>query len=374
MSFYSSDAQARRLAVFITPHGFGHAARASAVMAAILGRLPSACFDIYTRVPSWFFANSLPTQSFVYHELRTDIGMVQNTPMQEDLDATIQALNEFLPFDPNLVHGLASELRAQADELVICDIAPLGIAAAAAAGLPSVLVENFTWDWIYAYYIDQEPRFAPHIHYLQDVFQSATMHIQASPVCEPSPSALQVTSPIGRAPLTPASEIRRRLGIPEGDRMVLVTMGGIPEQFKFLDQLPDLKGIHLIIPGGSKVPQFAGQLALLPHHSTFYHPDLIHACDTVIGKAGYSTIAEAYHAGAPFGYVIRPDWRESGPLAEFIQYQMPGLEISLDRFETGDLAGAIPALLSLPARWRNETEGSGQAADYILQLLSNHRK
>ncbi len=294
--------------------------------------------------------------------------------MQEDLDATIQALNDFLPFDPALVQSLAGELRSQGDELVICDIAPLGIAVAAASGLPSVLIENFTWDWIYTGYLDVEPRFEPHIRYLRDVFHSATVHIQATPVSAPSPSALLVTDPIGRAPTTPASEVRRKLGIPEGERMVLLTMGGIQEQYAFLDRLPEMEGIHLVIPGASRVPQFAGHLALLPHHSSFYHPDLIHASDAVIGKAGYSTIAETYHAGAPFGYLIRQDWRESAPLAEFIRAEMPGVEVSNTRFENGDLSATISTLLGLPTRWRSEPDGAGQAAEHILQLLSNSKK
>ena len=36
--------------------------------------------------------------------------------------------------------------------LVIADAPPLGCAAAAAAGIPSVVVSNFTWDWIYQAY------------------------------------------------------------------------------------------------------------------------------------------------------------------------------------------------------------------------------
>ncbi len=366
--------QPHRIAYFVTPHGFGHAARSAAVMAAIHEKRPTANFDIYTKVPDWFFAELVPSASFSYHDLQTDIGVIQDSPMQEDLPATIQALDDFLPFNPALVQSLADELRSQGDEMVICDIAPLGIAAAAAAGVPSVLVENFTWDWIYAGYLDVEPRFEPHIRYLRGVFQSASVHIQATPMCEPSPSALVVTDPIGRAPMTPASEVHRKLGIPEGDRMVLVTMGRIQERFGFIDQLPDMKGIHLVIPGASNVPQFAGRLTLLPHHSSFYHPDLIHASDAVIGKAGYSTIAEAYHAGTPFGYVVRQGWRESDYLAEFIERQMPGVEISSSRFENGDLSAAISALLSMPTRWRSEPDGSGQAADYILELLSNHKK
>ncbi len=45
------------LAYFISPHGFGHAARACAVMSAILERMPGVRFEIFTEVPRWFFVD-----------------------------------------------------------------------------------------------------------------------------------------------------------------------------------------------------------------------------------------------------------------------------------------------------------------------------
>jgi hypothetical protein len=37
------------------------------------------------------------------------------------------------------------------------------------------------------------------------------------------------------------------------------------------------------------IHQSKQNLVLLPHHSGFYHPDLVNASDAVIGKVGYST-------------------------------------------------------------------------------------
>ncbi|MFX6019324.1 hypothetical protein ABTF08_20820, partial [Acinetobacter baumannii] len=59
------------------------------------------------------------------------------------------------------VEGLAAQLRACAAEVVLCDISPLGLEAARTAGIPSVLLESFTWDWIYRGYCEREPALAP---------------------------------------------------------------------------------------------------------------------------------------------------------------------------------------------------------------------
>ena len=48
-----------RIAYFITPHGFGHAARAAAVMVALQAIDPALQFDIFTQVPHRFFQDSL---------------------------------------------------------------------------------------------------------------------------------------------------------------------------------------------------------------------------------------------------------------------------------------------------------------------------
>ncbi|MDE3091936.1 MAG: hypothetical protein KGJ80_21395, partial [Chloroflexota bacterium] len=89
------------IAFFISPHGFGHAARACAVMVSLHAIDPTFHFDIFTRVPRWFFADSL-RGAFTYHALLTDIGLVQETALREDLAATVKSLNHFLPFNSRL--------------------------------------------------------------------------------------------------------------------------------------------------------------------------------------------------------------------------------------------------------------------------------
>ena len=47
-----------RIACFISPHGYGHAARAAAVMEAFHYLDPEKEFEIFTSVPEWFFRHS----------------------------------------------------------------------------------------------------------------------------------------------------------------------------------------------------------------------------------------------------------------------------------------------------------------------------
>ena len=358
------------LAFFISPHGFGHAARACAVMAALLQRQPALRFEIYTQTPRWFFDDSL-TGPFTYHSLLADVGLAQVSPLVEDLPETIRRLDEFAPFRPALVAGLAAQLRGQRCALVLCDISPLGIAAARAAGLPSVLIENFTWDWIYEGYAAEAPALQPHIDYLREIFASADHHLQAAPVCAPHPAAY-VVSPISRRPRTPRQRIREQLGLPPQATAVLVSMGGIQSRYHFLDRLADHGDIFFVVLGGSEAGERRGNVVLLPHHTPFFYPDLLNACDVVVGKVGYSTVAEAYHAGLPYGCVTRARFRESEVLAQFVCDQMRGLEIHPAHFENGDWLARLPGLLALPRLERKEPNGAEQVAELVADLLAGY--
>lgn len=359
----------RRIAYFITPHGYGHAARSVAIMAALNELEAGIRFEIFTRVPAWVFEDSL-NFSFGFHQVLTDIGLAQKNSLVEDLPETLERLAQFLPFELALVNELADQVKRLGCQATLCDISPLGIAVAKAAGLPAVLIENFTWDWIYAGYLSSEPRLAPYISDLQGWFASADYHIQTRPMCLPQ-SADLTTAPVSRKYRTPAAETRRKLDLPLEAKVILLTMGGIPWDFNtFFERLAGQPDIYFIIPGGSERVMQRANLVLLPHHSEFYHPDLVNVADGVIGKLGYSTLAEVYHAGLPFGYIPRPGFRESEVLAQYVDQNMSSLAITAAQFESGAWLSRLAELLALPRIERAEPNGADEAAYFIAGLLA----
>lgn len=355
-----------RIAYFVSPHGYGHAARSAAIMEALHALDPNIGFEIFTQVPRWFFEDSL-RRPFGYHSLLTDIGLAQKNSLTEDLPETVRRLAAFLPFDPGLLADLARQVSRLGCQMVLCDISPLGIAAAKTAGLPAVLVENFTWDWIYEGYLSLEARLTPYIAEFRTWFAAADYHIQTEPVCQPRLASL-TTRPISRKSRTPAAATRRKLGIPVQAKVVLLTMGGIPWEYTFLEKLAGQQAYCFIIPGAAEQLERRGNLVLLPHHSEFYHPDLVNVADAIIGKLGYSTLAETYHAGVPFGYIPRPGFRESNVLAAYVEQQMSGLALTAAQFESGTWVSCLPDLLARPRLERHDVNGAEQAAQFIMNL------
>jgi len=355
------------IAYFISPHGFGHAARACAVMAALQNIEPSIHFEIFTKVPRWFFERSVDG-SFSYHDLLTDVGVVQQDSLTEDLPKTIRQLEMMKDFIADQTQHLADEVNQLGCKMVICDISPMGLAVAQKASIPSVLVENFTWDWIYEGYVPHEPQFQHFITYLQEMFASATYHIQTKPICLHVDVDL-ITMPVSRKSCVSARKIRQELGLPDQARMVLVTMGGVHLEYTFLTQLERMPNVHFVVPGVSQHWERRGNLVLLPSHSEFYHPDLVNACDVIVGKVGYSTLSEAYRAGIPFGYVARSKFRESEPLMAFIDAEMSSLHITETEFLTGDWLLSLPDLLAMPRIRHDGPNGADQVAEFIVGLL-----
>jgi len=358
----------KHIAYFISPHGFGHAARAAAVMEALLALDANIQFELFTLVHPRFFEQSAAGH-FHYHRTISDIGLVQKDALTENAPETARRLDAFLSFGAEKINPLAEAVKRLDCRMILCDISPLGIAVAQAAGIPSLLIENFTWDWIYQGYLSQAPELGKHIAGLKEIFAAVDYHLQTQPLCAPADVDLTV-APISRKIRTPAAEIRRALGLSAEAKVVMVTMGGMSWDYPFLKHLQAVKAYHFIIPGAAKQIERRGNVTLLPNHSTFFHPDLINASNALVGKVGYSTLAEVYQAGIPYGYVTRRHFQEASILADYIDANMTGLPIDPARFSAGNWIDSLPELLSFPRRKNSLPNGADAAAAFALEKLA----
>jgi hypothetical protein len=353
-----------RIGCCITPHGFGHAARIAAVIEELSSQI-AAEFVLVTTVPEWFFRDSL-TCKFQYRSMLTDVGLVQKNSLQEDLQATLGALDDFYPTSAERI--VAATTLFSGCELILCDIAPLGILAAQQLDVPSVLLENFTWDWIYSGYLAQCPALQPHIVYLQEVYSQATYHVQSRPVCQPL-AGLEKSSPISRLVRTSRPEVRRQLRVGEDKKMILITMGGVSGDVYAIKSLSEYKDVIFVLGGSERLVAEAENIRCIPQKSDFYHPDLVAAADAVVGKAGYSTLAEVYNSGVSYGYILRNTFRESAVLAEFIEREVKGSEISVTDLQSGNWVQQLDMLLTQNPVRRNRENGAVAVARFIADIL-----
>jgi UDP:flavonoid glycosyltransferase YjiC (YdhE family) len=353
-----------RLTLVVTPHGFGHAARAAAVAAELARRRDDLELEIRSAVPRWFFESSLEAP-FRHLDERWDVGLVQRGPLEEDLPATLAALERLWTGDA--VERAAARLAGARPDLVVTDAAPLAVAAARRAGLPVVLVESFTWDWIYQGYLDVEPGFASWIERLAPIADEADLRLRPEPACGDAAGDLRLP-PIARAPTRRREEIRARLRIAPERALALVSMGGVEGGHGSLERCRELVDVDFVVPGGAALERRVDNVVLLPHRTPVAHSDLVAAADVVIGKLGYSTVAEGFAAGTRFAYLPRPAFRESAVLARFVRERLPSVELDAAAFADGRWIEALPALLARPRPEPGDASGAEPAAEAIEAL------
>lgn len=139
-----------KLVYYCSGHGYGHATRVSAFACHLLRLDPPPTVHIVSSAPKHVFADSLALGA-QYRNADIDPVIVQPLAYRVDRVKSVEVLKGFLAKAPQKIGDEAQWLRAVGADCVLSDAAFLGCAAANAAGLPSVLVTNFTFDAVYSY-------------------------------------------------------------------------------------------------------------------------------------------------------------------------------------------------------------------------------
>lgn len=352
----------KNIAYFISPHGFGHATRAAAVIQALMAVAPNVSVTVFSKVPKFLFAEC-GCGTLNMEATDCDVGLKQHSATQVDLEASVATLRAFWPAKDSTIKSLANRLKNEAIDLVVSDISPIGILAASEAGLPSVLVENFTWDWIYQGMKELRAPLEETSAYLRTVFAKVDVHIQSEPFCQLSSRGYQV-DPIVRPILRPREQWRESFGFQPHHRLILLTMGGLMDQIESFEALGLPKDVFLVLPGSGKS---GNQIQFLGEAADFYHPDAVAGVDLVVGKLGYSTVCEALQAGTPYAFLDRPDFPESAELKKYLSQHLPCFELaSLDLKDWKPFLGEWLSVPRMPAK---KLLGATQTAAQIKALL-----
>ncbi len=351
----------KTIGCFISPHGYGHATRICAILEALN---TSVDFEahLYSTVDKSIFSQG----RFCYqlHKQLTDIGFFQKDAFHLDIAKTCDALKRFIPFDEKVIDSLAE--RCAGHSFVLCDISALGIAVAARAGIASVLLENFTWDWLYAPYTPKNTQLQFYSNYLKKIYKNADYHIQTEPVCLPGQADL-VCAPIFRTVREQVELVRKNLEC-SGLKTVLITLGGIGFKPQFMQELQHNPNYEFIITGQDKHVRIGNNVLLLDRSTIHYHPDLINLADLTVFKCGYSTLAECYQVGKPSLCIRREGFAESKVLESFIQQNMRTVLISQQDFTSGrwlELLDNIDTTSPEPAK----QNGAEAVATFLTSLL-----
>lgn len=348
-----------RIAACITPHGFGHATRTIAVLEALQSYCPALEIVLITTAPKHLFEESL--KNITLHPIITDIGIVQHDALSNNIPETIAALDTMLQTASKTAKTIAEAIKGS--DVVICDISPLGILAAKEAKIPSILIENFTWDWIYKDFATEHPDIVRAITAISQIYEMTDYRIQVEPVCNPI-SAVQTVPPVFRERRLATRDIKDSLNVSDKE-LIIISMGGINFSIPEWQQVNDQVNYYFVLAGQSTTEKISDNCLALGRDSKYYHPDLIAAADLVICKSGYSTVAECYQGGTRICCIIRPDFAESKILEQFVCHRMKGTLLTENDFVAGRWIPRLPEMLTLPGKQPAKDNG----ADHIARIL-----
>ena len=353
------------LLVDLTYHGFGHIAQTAPVINALAERLPDLRVTLRSGAPHEVLALRFNCE-FTLISKGLDFGMEMVDAVAVNVEGSAEAYRNFHHDWKGRVALEAEEMVALAPDLLFANVPYLSLAAAARAGIPSVAMCSLNWADIYAHYCHDRPE-APEIHaQMLAAYNSAAHFLRPLPAMPMENLANgRAIGPIARLGRNRRAEIDAKMGLADGDRLVLIAMGGIAFRLS-LDNWPRIPGVRWVVLSSWRV-RHPDVLELESLAMDFI--DVLASCDALLTKPGYGSFAEAGCNGVPVLYLDRKDWPEAPYLVEWLKLQGRCMEVERAALEQGAIAAQLEALWALPPIVPVEPEGIAQAADLLLDLL-----
>ena len=226
-----------QIVFYISDHGFGHASRDIELINVIARRRPDTRFVVRTGVPHRLFETVIPPLDL--QQCETDTGVVQIDSLRLDEEGTARRAAEFYRGFGRRVDEEATVLSEAAADIVLGDVPPIAFAAAAKIGVPSVAIGNFTWDWIYGHYPSFDTVAPEVIPIIRRAYAPVTraLRLPLHGGFEPIAAVTRDIPFIARRSTRDPAETRRRLEVPDDNRLVLVSFGAYGADVR-LDAVP----------------------------------------------------------------------------------------------------------------------------------------
>ena len=360
------------LAVYVSGHGFGHATRTAEVLRAVRARAADLPIVVCTSAPAFLF-EGLIAPPLAVRRVECDVGLAQKDALVIDEAATVAAWRAFMASWDGLVAGEAEWLREAGARLVVGDIPPLAFEAAGRAGLPSVAVGNFSWDWIYAHLAPGEPGLVEAAARAREAYARAEVLLRLPFACDASAFRRVEDVPlVARKPTVPKALARERLGL-DARPAVLLSFGGLglpglrPAGFGALTGYQVLLGSQALDgPVPANVRRLDGPALLA---AGLDYPDVVGAVDVVVTKPGYGIVSDCIGAGTRLVYTDRGDFPEYPVMVEEMPRYLPAVFASNDEVREGRLRRALEAVEALPFPAPPRADGAAVAAEKLLARL-----
>ena len=316
----------KKIVYYVSEYGFGHAARSIGLIRELLKQNPDIHIEVVNRYASNFLKDSLHNPNVTLYKLSTDIGYVlRKGSVLPDHDRQIIEIEEFITSFQGLIESEIKRLNNKKVDLILSDISPLAFEIANRLGIPSIGISNFTW---FTAFLDLVP-----IEMIAPLKSSYDKMDYFFALAGSNEQNIKPTQQFGfysrNVDQSEVDKIRSKVGV----NKKLVFLGlGMKMVLNDLQNLPiwNSPNIHFIVSSNLTIDHPNVSIIEKDYIET---QNYIAACDLVITKAGWGTVAESVVAGVPLLIIEREGMKEDQNTINYLLENKLGRTISIKEFE-----------------------------------------
>ena len=352
----------------LSSHGFGHAARQSAVLSELYRIHSDWRYVVSSVVDLRFLEIAFRDVPIEHRRVRWDVGMVQNNALEVDRKSTLNALNQLYIELPGQIAKEASWIRHQDPEfLILADIPPSAVELAKCLDSSVIWMGNFGWDEIYAPLGDS---FKRHSDIARKQYSKGNLLLKFPFYMEMDwgVKSMQVGLVTARPKELPDNILSRIKDF--NGQIISVGFGGFGFElgFDLFEKWPN--HLFFVMKSSNTNRWTSGLLpeniCVLPNEVRLI--DLLPYCDRQIGKPGFSSFCESMSQGVGLHVVQRNDFAEADVLLNGLRNYGLHRIIDINSLLRGDWQLERP--LNLPLKKSLPVNGAYYAAKSIEDYIS----
>lgn len=328
----------RRIAYYITAHGYGHAVRSSY----LINELGQECeITILTDIPRSFFEEEL-TVPFNYRATVFDCGCVQKDALTFDAAATEQEYYNRSMENERLLPQEVEWIHRNNIELIISDMVPFAGYIGNRAQIPAVSVSNFWWDDIYRSFPESEGKHWL-VHRVEGEMAYFSHHVILNPPMRHWNSDSNTLTGVNllREARDRRDELHEHLDIDASKKVALLYTGNYGMSNVDWKKLEIFSDWHFI--GLYELAPMPDNFSVITKER-FSMQEFTASVDLVISKLGYGTVMESLATGTPILYTPREGFAEYPVLEQYLNRYGHCLKINEESFNRVDWNFALEKL------------------------------
>ena len=354
------------ITAYVSGHGFGHSTRTAEVLREVRARDAGVPISIVCSAKTEpLYRRAIPGD-LAFRPQACDVGLAQKSALVIDEEGTVAAWRRFQSGYADRLAREVRSLKERGARVVLGDVPPLAFDAAAEAGVPSIAIANFSWDWIYRHLASRQPDLHEAADAAAASYNRCGLLLELPFAGDLSAFPRRERVPlVARRPRHDRHETRKRLHL--DGTVALWSFGGLGLpgfDARVLAHTPDVT--FVVSDDGPRPPNVRLVTARDMDAASIEYVDLVAAADVVITKPGYGIVSDAIAAGTRMLYTDRGDFPEYPIMVREMGEWLPAEHVSNEALLGGELGDVLARLVARDVPPPPRIDGAAIAAERIL--------